>query len=165
MTTRSVNKVILLGNITRDPQVRTTQSGQKVCTFGIATNRNWITSDGRQQTSAEYTEVAAWAKLAEICEQHIRKGKLVYVEGYLKTRSWDTPEGIRRFKTEVVIQDMIMLDRRNNDEAMGGMGEDVEMGPAPEDEEIIENEPMGMNLPQPAEEEESGSIIDKDLGV
>src|SRR3989338_10555939 len=113
---RSVNKVILLGNVTRDPQVRSTQSGQMVCTFGIATNREWITSDGRQQGSAEYTEVVAWAKLADICKKYIRKGKLLYVEGYLKTRSWDTPEGVRKFKTEVVIKDMIMLEKRNHDE-------------------------------------------------
>ena len=76
---RSVNKVILLGNVTRDPQVRSTQSGQMVCTFGIATNREWITSDGRQQGSAEYTEVVAWAKLADICKKYIRKGLAIKI--------------------------------------------------------------------------------------
>lgn len=113
---RSVNKVIIIGNVTRDPEIRKTQSGQTVCTFGLATNREWITSDGRKKSSAEYHEVVAWARLSEICEKYVRKGKLLYVEGYLKTRSWDTPEGIRKFKTEVVIQDMIMLEKRRDGE-------------------------------------------------
>lgn len=110
---RSVNKVILIGNVTRNPETRQTQSGQAVCTFGLATNREWSTSDGRQKTSAEYHELVAWAQLADICQKYVTKGKLLYVEGYLKTRSWDTPEGIRKFKTEVVIKDMIMLEKRN----------------------------------------------------
>jgi single-strand DNA-binding protein len=113
---RSVNKVILIGNVTRDPELRQTQSGQAVCTFGLATNREWVTSDSRKKSSAEYHEVVAWAQLADICSKYVRKGKLLYVEGYLKTRSWDTPEGIRKFKTEVVIQDMIMLEKRKDGE-------------------------------------------------
>lgn len=112
---RSVNKVILIGNVTRDPEIRHTQGGQTVCTFGLATNRDWITSDGRRKASSEYHEVVAWAQLADICEKYVRKGKLLYIEGYLKTRSWDTPEGIRKFKTEIVIQDMIMLEKRKQD--------------------------------------------------
>lgn len=126
---RSVNKVILIGNVTRDPEMRQTQSGQTVCTFGLATNREWITSDGRKKNSAEYHEVVAWAQLAEICQKYVRKGKLLYIEGYLKTRSWDTPEGIRKFKTEVVTQDMIMLEKRSD----GGMSHDDAM-PAYEDD-------------------------------
>ena len=113
---RSVNKVILVGNIPRDPEMRQTSSGQHVTTFGIATNRQWVTKDTDKHSLAEYHEIVAWAKLAEICNQYLRKGKLVYVEGYLKTRSWDTPEGIKKFKTEVVIQDMIMLEKRPKDD-------------------------------------------------
>lgn len=112
---RSINKVILIGNLTRDPEMRQTPNGQNVVTFGLATNREWITRDGRRQTSAEFHDLVAWAKLAEICHQYLRKGKLVYVEGYLKTRSWDTPEGTRKFRTEIVVQDMIMLDKRGED--------------------------------------------------
>ena len=114
---RSVNKVILIGNVTRNPEMRRTQSGQAVCTFGLATNREWMTSDGRKKNSAEYHELVAWAQLADICEKYVRKGKLLYIDGYLKTRSWDTPEGIRKFKTEVVIQDMIMLEKRGNNDS------------------------------------------------
>ncbi len=112
---RSVNKVILIGNVTRDPEIRHTQGGQTVCTFGLATNRDWITSDGRRKASSEYHELVAWAQLADICEKYVRKGKLLYIEGYLKTRSWDTPEGIRKFKTEIVIQDMIMLEKKKHE--------------------------------------------------
>lgn len=113
---RSVNKVILIGNLTRDPEMRQTPNGQSVVTFGIATNREWVTKDGRKQNSAEFHDLVAWAKLADICSQYLSKGKLIYVEGYLKTRSWDTPEGIKKFRTEVVVQDMIMLDKRGENE-------------------------------------------------
>ena len=109
---RSINKVILVGNLTRDPEVRQTPNGQAVTTFGIATNRDWVTRDGQRHTSSEFHEVVAWSKLAEISGQYLKKGKLVYIEGYLKTRSWDTPEGIKKFKTEIVIQDLIMLEKR-----------------------------------------------------
>lgn len=115
---RSVNKVILIGNLTRDPEVRQTPNGQSVTTFGIATNREWVTRDNQRHTSSEYHEIVAWSRLAEICGKYLKKGKLVYIEGYLKTRSWDTPEGVKKFKTEIVIQDMIMLEKRqpNGDE-------------------------------------------------
>ncbi|MEK7528878.1 MAG: single-stranded DNA-binding protein [Patescibacteria group bacterium] len=111
---RSVNRVILIGNLTRDPELRQTPSGQYVCTFGIATNREWMTRDNRKEQSAEFHECVAWAKLAEICGNYLKKGKLVHVEGYLKTRSWDTQEGLKNFRTEIVIQDMIMLEKRTD---------------------------------------------------
>jgi single-strand DNA-binding protein len=113
---RSINKVILIGNLTRDPELRQTPNGQNVVTFGLATNREWVTRDGRKQSLTEYHDLVAWANLAEICAKYLKKSKLVYVEGYLKTRSWDTPEGVRKFKTEIVVQDMIMLDKRTSDE-------------------------------------------------
>jgi single-strand DNA-binding protein len=109
---RSVNKVILIGNLTRDPELRQTPNGQTVVTFGVATNREWVTRDGRRQSLSEFHDVVAWANLAEVCQKYLKKSKLVYVEGYLKTRSWDTPEGIKKFKTEIVVQDLIMLDKR-----------------------------------------------------
>ena len=87
---RSVNKVILIGNLTRDPVMRSAPSGQAVTTFGIATNREWITANGERKSSTEFHDLVAWAKLAEICQQYLKKGKLIYVEGYLKTRTWET---------------------------------------------------------------------------
>jgi single-strand DNA-binding protein len=83
-----------------------------VTTFCIATNREWITKDSSKHSLAEYHDIVAWARLAEICSKYLKKGKLVYVEGYLKTRSWDTTEGVKKFRTEVVAQDMIMLEKR-----------------------------------------------------
>src|SRR5690606_2888295 len=141
---RSVNKVILIGNLTRDPEMRQTPNSQQVCTFGIATNRQWVSKDGSKHTSAEFHELVAWARLADICGKYLRKGKLIYVEGYLKTRAWDTPEGIRRHKTEVIVQDMIMLEKRPNgsddlddvavasDEGMPDMQNEPVLTPEPE---------------------------------
>ncbi|MDP4008793.1 MAG: single-stranded DNA-binding protein [Candidatus Peregrinibacteria bacterium] len=113
---RSVNKVILVGNVTRDPDTRQTQNGQKIVTFGLATNRQWKSASGDKQDQAEFHELVAWSRLADLCEKYVRKGKLLYVEGYLKTRSWDTPEGVRRFKTEVVVQDLIMLEKKSGED-------------------------------------------------
>ncbi len=113
---RSINKVIIIGNLTRDPVMKMTQSGQPVATFGVATNRQWMTRDNQKHMSTEFHEVVAWAKLAEICDQYIRKGNLVYIEGYLKTRSWEGTEGEgKRYRTEIVIQDIIMLEKRKQD--------------------------------------------------
>lgn len=109
---RCVNKVILIGNLTRDPELRQTTNGQSIVTFGLATNREWMTKDGRKQQSSEFHELVAWAKLGEICHQYLKKGKLVYVEGYLKTRSKLLPDNTKKFRTEIVVQDMIMLDKR-----------------------------------------------------
>jgi len=111
---RSINKVILIGNLTRDAELKQTTGGQPIATFGLATNRAWVTKDGDKNSSSEFHECVAWGKLAEICDQYLSKGKLIYVEGYLKTRSWDTPEGVKKYRTEVVVNDMIMLEKRKD---------------------------------------------------
>lgn len=133
---RTVNKVILIGNLTRDPELKETQNGQKVVTFGVATNREWTTSTGDKQESAEFTECVAWSKLAEICASLLTKGKLVYVEGYLKTRSWDQPDGTKKHRTEVVVEDMVILEKRQG--GAGGMtgDEDSSMLPVRNEEEM-----------------------------
>lgn len=110
---RTLNKVIIIGNLTRDPERKTTQNNQVVCTFGIATNREWV-SNGEKKQSSEFHEVAAWSKLGEICAKYLKKGKLVYLEGYLKTRSWEDENGTKKFRTEIVLQDMVMLEKRNH---------------------------------------------------
>lgn len=109
---RSINKVILIGNLTRNPEMRRTPGEQYVTTFGLATNRDWMTKDGRRQQSSEFHDIVCWGRLAEIANQYLKKGKLIHIEGYLKTRSWDDASGVKRFRTEVVAQDLIMLDRR-----------------------------------------------------
>ncbi|HRY91781.1 MAG TPA: single-stranded DNA-binding protein [Candidatus Gracilibacteria bacterium] len=117
---RSINKVILIGNLTRDPELKQTTGGQPIITFGLATNREWVTRDSNKHSSSEFHELVAWGKLAEICHQYLKKGKLVYVEGYLKTRTWDLPDGTRKFRTEIVINDMIMLEKRSHEGANEG---------------------------------------------
>jgi single-strand DNA-binding protein len=112
---RSINKVVLVGNLTRDAEVKQTSGGQPIATFGLATNRDWVTRDSQKHSSSEFHELVAWGKLADICGQYLKKGKLIYVEGYLKTRSWDLPDGTKKFRTEIVIQDMIMLEKRAKD--------------------------------------------------
>lgn len=111
---RSVNKVMLIGNVTRDPETKTTTNGQPMTTFGIATNRHWVTSGGENKSTAEYHDIVAWSKLAELCDKYLKKGKLVYLEGYLKTRNWEDEQGIRKFRTEIVVHDMIMLNKRKD---------------------------------------------------
>jgi single-strand DNA-binding protein len=139
---RSINKVIIVGNLTRDPEMRETPNGQKVTTFGIATNREWVTSTGERKSSAEFHECVAWSNLAEICSKYLKKSKLVYIEGYLKTRSWESEEGVKKFKTEIIIRDMIMLDKRAKSEDGNG------------DEEILDAIPESGEVP-PEEEGEN----------
>lgn len=127
----SLNKVLLIGNLTRDPELRYTPSGAAVCTFGIATNRTYVSSDGTKKEEAEFMRIVAWNKLAELCSQLLTKGRKVYVEGRLQTRSWETPDGVTRQTTEVVIDDMRILDSRRDFEA-AGEGEITEMPPATE---------------------------------
>lgn len=129
---RSVNKVILVGNLTRDPELKQTTNGQSIVTFGLATNREWVAGDGKKSLP-EYHNIAAWGSLAEICGKYLKKGKLVYIEGYLKTRSWDSPEGVKIFRTEIVATDMIMLDKRSNSEEDQGSMEDDFMPPTAND--------------------------------
>lgn len=110
MSVRSLNKVMLIGNLTRDPELRYTPQGTAVCTFGLATNRQWTPSDGgERQEEVEFHRIVAWAKLAEICAQILHKGRKTYVEGRLQTRTWEGQDGKQRTTTEVVIDTMIAL--------------------------------------------------------
>lgn len=112
MATRSLNKVQLIGNLTRDPELRYTPQGTAVCTFGLATNREWTTEAGEKREEAEFHRIVAWQKLAEICSQLLTKGRRVFVEGRLQTRNWTAQDGTPRQTTEIVISDMIILDSR-----------------------------------------------------
>ncbi len=136
---RSLNKVMLIGNLTRDPELRYTPQGTAVCTFGVATNRQWTTESGEKKEDAEFHKVVAWNKLAEICSQLLTKGRKVYVEGRLQTRSWTGQDGAQRTTTEIVITDMVILDpRRDGASAPGGeidIPEDVVEGIGPVKEE------------------------------
>lgn len=109
---RSLNKVLLIGNLTRDPELRYTPQGTAVVTFSVATNRQWKTESGESKDSAEFHRIVAWDKLAEICGKMLKKGVRVYVEGRLQTRSWQGQDGSQKQTTEIVISDMIVLDSR-----------------------------------------------------
>lgn len=102
---------MILGNLTRDPEVRFTPAGQTVATFSVATNRRWTTKEGQTQEAAEYHDIVAWGKLAEIVQQFLKKGQRVYVEGRLQTRSWEGQDGNKRTRTEIVADNVISLDR------------------------------------------------------
>ncbi len=109
MSVRSLNKVMLIGNLTRDPNLRFTPSGTAVCSFGIATNRSWSTDGGDKEERVDFHNIVAWSKLAEICGQILHKGDKVYVEGRIQTRDWKTEDGAERRVTEIVIDNMMLL--------------------------------------------------------
>jgi single-strand DNA-binding protein len=127
MSARSLNKVLLIGNLTRDPELRYTPQGTAVATFGLATNRSWVPSDGgERQEETEYHRVVAWAKLAEICSQLLYKGRKVYVEGRMQTRRFTGQDGNEREITEVVIDNMIALGAPKGNSGQQQYAEDYE---------------------------------------
>ena len=103
---------MLIGNLTRDPELRYTPTGAAVCTIGLATNRSWTTESGEKKEETEFHRVVAWNKLAELCSQLLTKGRKIYVEGRLRTNQWQTADGQPRTTTEIVIEDMVILDSR-----------------------------------------------------
>lgn len=135
---RSLNKVTLIGNLTRDPELRYTPQGTAVCGFGIATNRQWTTETGEKKEDVEFHNVVAWNKLAEICSQILSKGRKVYVEGRLQTNTWTGDDDVKRSKTEVVINEMIALDSRGAGFDEGG-GDEFDV-PESEFDEMPEEE-------------------------
>lgn len=105
----NLNKAMIIGNLTRDPEVRNTPNGQTVANFSVATNFIWNDQNGQKQERPEFHNVVAWRKLADICGQYLKKGSKVYIEGRLQTRSWDGNDGVKRYRTEIVAENMIML--------------------------------------------------------
>jgi len=124
---RGLNKVLIIGNLGRDPEMRYTPSGKPVTSFRVAVSRGWTTSAGERREATEWFNVVAWGTLAEVSNQFLRKGSRVYVEGRLQTRSWDDPDGQRHSRTEVVATEMVFLDSRPGSEPED-LGFDDEMG-------------------------------------
>lgn len=120
-----LNKVMLIGRLTRDPETRTTPQGTAVTTFSVATGFTWKDQSGNKQEKTEFHNVVAWRKLAEICAQYLKKGSQIYCEGRLQTRSWDDEQGQKKYRTEVILDNMIMLGGK------GGMGGGSAAGPFP----------------------------------
>lgn len=147
MSVRSLNKVMLIGNLTRDPNLRYTPNGTAVCSFGIATNRTWTPAEGgEKQERVEYHNIVAWSKLADICGQLLHKGDKVYVEGRLQTRDWKGEDGSERKTTEVVIDNMISLRSargagQGDDNYGSDYGDEAAESPAPRSSARSESAP------------------------
>jgi len=148
MPARSLNKVQLIGNLTRDPELRYTPQGTAVCTLGLATNRSWVTEGGEKREEVEFHRLVAWNKLAELCSQLLFKGRKIFVEGRLQNREWTGKDGNVRQTTEIVVSDMIILDSKR------APGEETSVAPSTEESfempEGAEMTPTGSAVAEPA---------------
>jgi single-strand DNA-binding protein len=114
---RGLNKVMIIGNLGRNPEMRYTPSGRPVTSFSVATARSWVNAEGERREETEWFNVVAWGNLAEICKQYLNKGQQVYVEGRLQTRGWEDQNGKKHYRTELVANEMIILGERKSAEA------------------------------------------------
>lgn len=142
MASRSLNKITLIGNLTRDPELKYTPQGTAVCTFGLATNRSWTTKTGETKEDVQFHRIVAWQKLAELCANLLAKGRKVYLEGRITYRQFEGKDGVQRNITEIVMDDFVLFDdRRKTSDDEGSTGSegsstgDEEEVPAPDDEE------------------------------
>ncbi len=157
---RSLNRVQLIGNLTRDPELRYTPNGNAVCTFSIATNRNWTTDSGEKREEVDFHRIVAWNKLGELCSQFLVKGRKVYVEGRLSTRNWTAQDGSQKSTTEVVIDDMILLDSKGQGASQSeAPRESTEPAPEPEAEE----KPVKSSKKKGEKEEEPAASDEEDV--
>lgn len=165
MSARSLNLVQLIGNLTRDPELRYTTGGAPVATFGIATNKSWKDEAGELKELAEFHNVVAWGKIAEICQQLLAKGMKVYIQGSLTTRSWQDESGVMRYRTEVRVDEMILLDSK------GRQGIGMDEGGAGSFDELPVDQPVSEEKPKKAskkkkeedQEEEQSDPLAEDL--
>jgi len=167
MSARSLNKVLLIGNLTRDPELRYTPQGTAVCTIGLATNRSWTNDTGDKNEETEFHRLVAWSKLAEICGQLLRKGRKIYVEGRLQTREWTTQDGQKRQTTEIVMDNMIILDSPKGEGAENGSyaypneaTSDSSINKKPSSEGKKEKKPKEADEKAPEEPSEAQDISD-----
>lgn len=143
----ALNRAQLIGNLTRDPELRQTPNGTAVCGFAVATNSSWKDASGERQERAEFHNIVCWGKLAEIAAQYVKKGSKVYVDGRLQTRDWTGDDGVKRYRTEIVAENFIILDSRGG----GAPAENREAGGIKE--EATSQEPV-------AEEKEEEVTVD-----
>lgn len=142
------NKAIIIGRLTRDPEVRTTPNGQSVASIGVATNRVWNNASGERQEKTEFHSVVAWGKLAEICGQYLTKGQLVLFEGRLETRTWESQDGVKRSKTEIIAENMQMGPRARS---TGETGENTSSYQASKSQSSQKTENPAVEKPAPQE--------------
>ena|SRR5688572_24202134 len=148
-----LNKVMLIGRLTRDPESKTTPQGVALTTFGLATGRVWKDDQGNQRDATEFHNVVAWRRLAEICAQYLTKGKQIYIEGHLQTRTWDGQDGKKNYRTEVVADNMIMLGSPSGSKPMG---QSQKPAAAPKSQE---------QTPEPAMAQASGPVTDEEIRI
>jgi single-strand DNA-binding protein len=144
---------MIIGNLTRDPEIKTTPSGQQVATFSVATSMVWKDQSGQKQEKAEFHNIVAWRRLAEICGQYLKKGSKIYLEGRLQTRDWTGQDGIKRYRTEIVAENMIMLDRAGNNTQSFGNQNSPTYGQQGAEQIIDESVPTGQNNNEYSEED------------
>lgn len=164
MASRSLNKVILIGNLTRDPELRYTPQGTPVCTFGIATNRSWSTDQGEKKEETEFHTIVAWNRLAEIVSEFLQKGRQAYVEGRLQTREWEAPDGAKRQRTEIIATEILFLGSGAGAGAGAGRAEDdldvpADFGLSEEQGEAPKAKPAG----KPAASDIADAGVDEDI--
>lgn len=148
----SLNRAQVIGNVTRDPEVRQTSTGRTVVTFSVATNRSWTDQSGQKQEQADFHNIVVWGKLAEIAAQYIQKGRKLFVEGRMQTRDWTGEDGVKRYRTEIVADNFILLDRA------GGAGESF--GESSFNERPSNSAAVKQNADAPAAKEEEVSLDD-----
>lgn len=129
----SLNRVQIIGNLTRDPELKQIPGGQAVATFSVATNLTWTDQSGQKQQKTEFHNIVVWRKLAEICAQYLKKGSKAFFEGRLQTRDWEGEDGVKRYRTEILVENMIMLDSKGQ-VAGDAMGYEREAGGLNRDE-------------------------------
>jgi len=144
---KSFNQAIIMGNLTRDPELRTTPGGQQVASFAVATNRTWQNASGERQEAADYHEVVAWGKLGELAAQYLSKGRKVMVVGRLQTQSWEK-DGVKRSRTEIVASDVNFVDSRGDGGSLGAAPAAPSSRPASKsaDDVVIEDLDAGQNI-------------------
>jgi len=158
MSAKSLNRVMLIGNLTRDPELKYTPQGTAVCTFGMATNRGWTDSSGQKQEDTQFHRLVAWGKLGEICAEILHKGRKTYVQGRLQTRSWQTNEGQDRQSTEIVVDEMIALGAPRDGRGSGSFGGGDDFGSV-ESEDVFN--PEGEVVEKPSKAKKSPSKAKK----
>lgn len=154
---RSLNRVQLIGNLTRDPELRYTPTGTAVCTFGLATNRSWTTDTGEKKEETEFHKIVAWNKLGELCSQLLSKGRKVFVEGRIAYRKYTKQDGTEQNTTEIVIDDMMVLDSRKGEAGVyteepketkgGGEAKPSPKSTEPQAEEAMSSEEIADDIP------------------
>lgn len=144
-----LNRATILGRVTRDPEVRSTTSGQSVATLSVATNRAWTDSIGTKQEKSEFHNCVLWGKLADIAGQYVTKGRRIYLEGRIETRDWTAQDGVKKYRTEIVVENMIMLDGPRGTTPQGeGQGASTNYpAPSTQNQPVIEEEIKVEDIP------------------